>query len=113
MTGQPADPELVRQAAETTWPSLFLTQTDTPAAQNQPSTQSAGQEVQQPASGQEEDSPDEDSADEEEQPYWASFVSDRSVPGEEELKLIEQENAEISALDRKYRHVQWAKSQEG
>ena len=40
--------------------------------------------------------------DEEEQPYWASFEEDKSVPSEEELKIIEQQPVELDALNRKY-----------
>lgn len=45
----------------------------------------------------------ESSSDEEEQPYWAKFEEDKSVPTEEELKLIEEQDDEINALHRKYR----------
>lgn len=47
----------------------------------------------------------ESSSEEEEQPYWAKFEEDKSAPTEEELKMIEQQSDEISALD----HEHWEK----
>ncbi|KAL8826599.1 MAG: hypothetical protein Q9191_003705 [Dirinaria sp. TL-2023a] len=47
----------------------------------------------------------ESSSEEEEQPYWAKFEEDKSAPTEEELKMIEQQPHEISALD----HEHWEK----
>ena len=49
-----------------------------------------------------ETSRDERHVEEEEQPFWASFEEDKSVPGEEELKKIEQQPVELDALDRKF-----------
>ncbi|KAL9601645.1 MAG: hypothetical protein Q9219_002365 [cf. Caloplaca sp. 3 TL-2023] len=53
--------------------------------------------------GREEDSGQEESADEEERPYWADFVEDTSQPSERELQMIEQEGGEIDARD----HSHW------
>lgn len=39
---------------------------------------------------------------EEEQPYWASFEEDTSIPSEEELKIIERQPPEPDAFDCKY-----------
>ena len=49
-----------------------------------------------------ETSRDERHVEEEEQPVWASFEEDESVPTEEELKKIEQQPVELDALNRKY-----------
>ena len=101
-TGQPTtEIHLVTQAAED-WPLLFPSQTQP----NVPQPPSIPLESQPPAEegdqnqGQEEDSPSEDSADEEEQPYWANFIYDKSMPSDDELKLIEQDTGERSAIDR-------------
>ena len=83
-------------------PSLLPDQNASDAAQNPPETQPPPPQEDDREEGQEEESPDEDSADEEEQPYWASFVDDKSAPSEEELKLIEQDTEERSALDDEY-----------
>lgn len=100
-TGERADIALAVQAAED-GPSLLPDQTASDAAQNPPETQPPLQQEDDREEGQEEESPDDDSVDEEEQPYWASFVDDKSAPSEEELKLIEQDTEERSALD--YEH---------
>lgn len=39
---------------------------------------------------------------EEEQPYWASFEEDKSIPSEDELKKIERQPTGPDAFDRKY-----------
>ena len=52
----------------------------------------------------------ESSSEEEEQPYWAKFEEDKSTPTEQELKVIEQQTDEISALDRKYFSSNYQKS---
>lgn len=49
----------------------------------------------------EEDSQDDESTDEEDFPFWANLKEDISSPDEEELKVIEGNKNEISALDRK------------
>lgn len=51
----------------------------------------------------EEDSQDDDSTDEEDYSFWANLKEDTSSPDEEELKVIEENGHEISALDREYR----------
>lgn len=49
----------------------------------------------------EEDSQDDESTDEEDFPFWANLKEDTSSPDEEELKVMEGNKTEISALDRK------------
>ena len=98
-TGQRADTALAAQAAED-WPALFPPQAQTNAAEEPPEAQPPAEHEGDRNGSQEEDSPDEESADEEEQPYWANFVEDTTVPSEEEMKLIEQDTEERSALDR-------------
>ena len=98
-TGQRADTALAAQAAED-WPALFPPQAQPNAAQEVPETQPPAEHEGDRNGSQEEDSPDEESVDEEEQPYWANFVEDKTVPSEEETKLIEQDTEERSALDR-------------
>lgn len=39
---------------------------------------------------------------EEEQPYWASFEEDKSIPSEEEFRKIERQPTGPNALDRKF-----------
>ena len=54
-----------------------------------------------PEGREEDESQDEDSADEEERAYWADFVEDKSGPDEEELRIIEKNDREINAFNRK------------
>ncbi|KAL8790842.1 MAG: hypothetical protein Q9195_006167 [Heterodermia aff. obscurata] len=101
-TGQRADTVLAAQAAED-WPTLFPPQTQPNPAPEPPETHAPAEHEGDRNGNQEEDSPDEESVDEEEQPYWANFIEDKTVPSEEETKLIEQDTEERSALD----HAHW------
>ena len=104
-TGHPVEPASI---PPNNLPSRLSPETPTSSPQNAPDapayesppTPHTEQERNQ-GGGHEGDSPDEDSADEEEQPYWASFVADDLSPSEEDLKFLEQEVEEKSALDRK------------
>ena len=52
--------------------------------------------------GERDDDDSEDSEDEEEHPYWANLKEDTSSPDERELKIIEENVVEVSALDHEY-----------
>lgn len=104
-TGQPVEPAGI---APGNWTSSLPAEAESSLTHNVPDAPASESPPPPPteqerneSGGQEEDSPDEDSADEEEQPYWASFVADNSSPSEGDVKLIEQEGEERSALDRK------------
>ena len=107
-TGQRAETALVPQVAED-WPALLAPQAQPNAAQEPPETQPPAEHEGDRNGSQEEDSPDEESVDEEEQPYWANFVEDKTVPSEEETKLIEQDSEERSALDRTWTYLATAR----
>ena len=107
-TGQRAETTLAAHVTED-WPALLPPQPPPNAAQEPPDTQPPAEHAGERNGSQEEDSPDEESVDEEEQPYWANFVEDKTVPSEEETKLIEQDSEERSALDRMWTYLATAR----
>lgn len=52
--------------------------------------------------GERDDDDSDESEDEEEHPFWANLKEDTSAPDERELKIIEENVEEVSALDHEY-----------